>query len=54
MMGGYQQAQMSVTQQQAMGIAQDFLDVAYPGTKADEIVAYYGYYTVMTKLEGKH
>jgi len=54
MMGGSQQAQMSVTPQQAMKIAQDFLDVVYPGTKADEIVAYYGYYTVMTTLEGEH
>ena len=54
MMGSYQQAQMPVTQQQAMEIAQDFLDVAYPGTEADEIVAYYGYYTIMTKLEGEH
>ena len=31
MMGSYQQAQMPVTQQQAMEIAQDFLDVAYSG-----------------------
>jgi len=54
MMGRYEQAQMPVTQQQAVKIAQDFLDVVYPGTKADEIVAYYGYYTIMTKLEGKH
>ena len=54
MMGSYQQAQMSVTPQQAMKIAQDFLDVVYPGTKADEIVAYYGYYTIMTMLEGEH
>ena len=54
MMGSYQQSQMPVTEAQAMEIAQEFLDVVYPGTKADEIVAYYGYYTVMTKLEGKH
>jgi hypothetical protein len=54
MMGSNQQAKMSVTQQQAMKIAQDFLDAAYPGTEADEIVAYYGYYTIMTKLKGKH
>jgi hypothetical protein len=40
--------------EQAMKIAQDFLDAAYPGTEADEIVAYYGYYTIMTKLKGKH
>ena len=54
MMGSYQQAQMSVTPQRAMEIAQDFLDVVYPGTEADEIVAYYGYYTIMTTLEGEH
>jgi hypothetical protein len=54
MMGGFQQTQMIVTQQQAMKIAQDFLDVVYPGTEADEIVSYYGYYTIMTKLDGKH
>ena len=54
MMGSYQQSQMPVTGPQALEIAQDFLDVAYPGTGADEIVAYYGYYTIMTKLEGEH
>ncbi len=54
MMSSYQQTQMTVTSQQAMKIAQDFLDVVYPDTEADEIVAYYGYYTIMTELEGKH
>lgn len=54
MMGSYQPAQMSVTQQQAMKIAQDYVDVAYPGTEAHEIVSYYGYYTILTTLEGKH
>lgn len=54
MMGSYQQSQMPVTEAEAIEIGQEFLDVVYPGTKADEIVAYYGYYTVMTKLEGKH
>jgi hypothetical protein len=54
MTGGSQQAQMTVTQQQSMKIAQDFLNVAYPGTEADEIVTYYGYYTIMTELEGEH
>jgi hypothetical protein len=53
MMGSYQ-AQMTVTSEKALSIAQDFLDVVYPGTEADEIVAYYGYYTIMTKLEGEH
>ena len=54
MMGSYQQTQMPVTEEQAIEIAQKFLDVAYPGTEADKIVAYYGYYTVMTELDGKH
>ncbi len=43
-----------LTPAQAMAIAQDFPDVVHPGTQADEIVAYYGYYTIMTKLEGEH
>lgn len=46
--------EMPITPDQAMKIAQDFLDVAYPGTKADEIVTYYGYYTIMTTLNGEH
>ncbi|MBI4283641.1 MAG: hypothetical protein HY663_04140 [Chloroflexi bacterium] len=54
MMGSYQSAQMTVTPEQALKTAQDFLDVAYPGTKADEVVSYYGYYTIMTTLQGKH
>ncbi len=53
MMGG-SQAAMPVTEQQALEIAQDFLDIAYPGTAADEIIAYYGYYTVMTEMEDRH
>ncbi len=54
MMGQSQTAEMVVTSEQALKITQDFLDIVYPGTKADEIVAYYGYYTTMTKLEGEH
>ena len=54
MMGGYQPAQMPVTPEQALKAAQDFLDTVYPGTEADEIVSYYGYYTIMTTLEGEH
>ncbi len=54
MMGGSQQSQMTITAEMALGIAQNFLDVAYPGTEAGEIVAYYGYYTIMTTFEGKH
>ncbi len=54
MMGNPQNAEMAVTSEQALKIAQDFLDVVYPGTEADEIVSYYGYYTIMTTLEGEH
>ena len=54
MMGQSQTTQMLVTSEQALKIAQEFLDVVYPGTEADEIVAYYGYYTIMTTMEGKH
>ncbi|MBI3931048.1 MAG: peptidase M4 [Chloroflexi bacterium] len=54
MMGSYQTGEMTVTPPQAVKIAQDFLDMVYPGTEAGEIVSYYGYYTIMTTLEGEH
>ena len=54
MMGNTQQAEMAHTSEQALKTAQDFLDKVYPGTEADEITSYYGYYTIMTTLEGKH
>ena len=54
MMGNPQQAEMTVTPEQALETAQDFLDIVYPGTEADEIVTYYGYYTIMTTHEGEH
>lgn len=60
MMGGNrqnqnQERQMPITEQEAMEIAQDFLDVVYPGTEAFKITEYYGYYTIMTETEeGEH
>ncbi len=54
MMGQSQTAEIAVTSEQALKTAQDFLDIVYPGTEAGEIVAYYGYYTIMTTLEGEH
>ena len=54
MVGKPQTAEMVVTSQRALKIAQDFLDVVYPKTEADEIVSYYGYYTIMTALQGEH
>jgi len=54
MMGQSQTAEMVVTSEQALEIAQGFLNIVYPGTEADEIVSYYGYYTIMTALQGEH
>ena len=54
MMGGSQEGQINVTPEEALKIAQDFLDVVYPRTKTGEIVAFYGYYTIMTTLDGGH
>ncbi len=56
MMGGIQRntLEMTVTSDEAMRTAQDFLDVAFPDTMVSEIVAYYGYYTIMTTLNGEH
>jgi hypothetical protein len=45
---------MPITPERAMDIAQTYLDSAYPGTKAGSLVAYYGYYTIMTTLNGEH
>src|SRR3972149_3124357 len=54
MMSTSQEAEMAITSERALKIAQDFLDAVYPGTEADEIVAYYGYYTIMTTLNNEH
>ncbi len=54
MMGQYLTTEMVVTPEQALKTAQDFLDIVFPGTEAGEIVSYYGYYTIMTTLEGEH
>ncbi|MCF7890102.1 PepSY domain-containing protein [Candidatus Bipolaricaulota bacterium] len=54
MMGGPSSTEMNISSVEAMEIARDFLDVVYPGTEADEVLAYYGYYTVMTTKDGEH
>jgi hypothetical protein len=54
MMGASHEAEIGITSEQALKIAQDFLEIVYPGTEADEIVAFYGYYTIMTTLNGEH
>jgi hypothetical protein len=45
---------MPITPGRALDIAQTYLDSAYPGTRAGSLVAYYGYYTIMTTLNGEH
>lgn len=54
MMGGSQLTLMTVTPERALKIAQDFLDIVYPRTKAGEIASYYGYYTIMTSFKDQH
>lgn len=54
MMGGPSATEMNVSSGKAMEIAQNFLDVVYPGTEANEILTYYGYYTIMTTKDGEH
>ncbi len=54
MMGASREAEMGITSEQALKIAQDFLDIVYPGTTADEIVTFYGYHTIMTTLNDEH
>jgi hypothetical protein len=51
--GGSQEGEMTITSAQALKIAQDFLDIVYPGTEADELVTFYGYYTIITTLNGE-
>ncbi|MFN3621605.1 MAG: hypothetical protein ACK4TI_01820, partial [Nitrososphaerales archaeon] len=44
----------TITDEQAIKIAQEFLKVNYLATEVGEVVAYYGYYTLMTTLNGEH
>ena len=55
MMGGWRtppSAQMQVTPTQAKSIAQGYLDASYPGTVAEEVNQFYGYYTVHIVKDG--
>jgi len=49
----YSPAQASVTEKQALGIAQDYLDKALPGTKVGDADAFYGYYTIEVTKDGR-
>jgi hypothetical protein len=45
--------QATVTEKQATGYAQNFLDKALPGTRAGSVDAFYGYYTIEVLKDGK-
>ncbi|MCO6453059.1 MAG: PepSY domain-containing protein [Caldilineales bacterium] len=56
MMGGWQRpsGEMSVTPEQAIAQAQDYLDQSMPGlTVGDEVDQFYGYYTLHTLKDGE-
>jgi len=42
-----------VPEEEALTIAQGFLDEAYPGSEADDPHPFYGYYTIHTKRDGE-
>ncbi len=52
-MVGLQAGAMPVTQEQAKGFAQQFLDSRLPGTKAEDGGAFYGYYHFDVKKDDK-
>lgn len=53
MMGGYYPSgSESLSEQEALEIAQDFLDEVYPGAEADDPHPFYGYYTIHTTRDG--
>jgi len=50
---GFGGAQATVTREQALTNAQAYLDNLLPGTKADEVETFYGYYTIHVTKDGK-
>lgn len=53
MMGGYYPSgSESLSEQEALEIAQGFLDEVYPGAEADDPHPFYGYYTIHTTRDG--
>lgn len=56
MMGGWRQAptaEMPVTQDEALSIAQEYLDRYLPGTIAEDSHPFYGYYTIHVSKDGE-
>ena len=47
-------AEMTISEEEALEIAQEYLNQAYPGTEvSDEITQFYGYYTIDTESDGE-
>jgi hypothetical protein len=55
MMGGFTQPRSvdDVGEEEALQIAQGFLDEVYPGSEADDPHQFYGYYTIHTIKDGE-
>jgi len=53
MMGGYQPGGETLSEEEALQIAQAFLDQVYPGSKAEDPFPFYGYYTVHSTRGGR-
>jgi hypothetical protein len=51
--GGAPTGEMTVTSEQAVKLAQEYLDKAASGLKAGEAEPFYGYYTLHTEKDGK-
>lgn len=51
-MGWNAQSQATVKKEQALGIAQEYLDRALPGTKTGDADEFYGYYTIEVTKDG--
>ncbi len=52
-MGWNAPSQATVTKEQALGIAQEYLDRALPGTKTGDANEFYGYYTIEVTKDSK-
>lgn len=52
-MGWNAPSQATVTKEQALGIAQEYLGRALPGTKTGDADEFYGYYTIEVTKDGK-
>jgi hypothetical protein len=55
MMGSYSQVPYDevINEDEALKIAQIFLDEVYPGSEADDPHPFYGYYTIHTTMDGE-